>query len=197
MDFVKQTSRLLSDKVDFSDSIRNFAGLRALPDGKDFIIEIDPDVSGLINLAGIKSPGLTSAPAIAKYSVELLSNCGLDLHEKNNFIPNREVVRFSVLSDSEKAEVISKDPLFGRVVCRCEQITEGEIVQAIRRPLGARTLDGVKRRCRPGAGRCQGGFCGPKVLEILARETGLPEVSIEKDKSGSLVLIGSTKVVSQ
>ena len=148
-------------------------------------------------MAGIKSPGLTSAPAIAKYSVELLSNCGLDLHEKNNFIPNREVVRFSVLSDSEKAEVISKDPLFGRVVCRCEQITEGEIVQAIRRPLGARTLDGVKRRCRPGAGRCQGGFCGPKVLEILARETGLPEVSIEKDKSGSLVLIGSTKVVSQ
>ena len=197
LDFVKQTSRLLSDMVDFSDSIRNFAGLRALPDGKDFIIEIDPDVSGLINLAGIKSPGLTSAPAIAKYSVELLSNCGLDLHEKNNFIPNREVVRFSVLSDSEKAEVISKDPLFGRVVCRCEQITEGEIVQAIRRPLGARTLDGVKRRCRPGAGRCQGGFCGPKVLEILARETGLPEVSIEKDKSGSLVLIGSTKVVSQ
>ena len=197
LDFVKQTSRLLSDKVDFSDSIRNFAGLRALPDGKDFIIEIDPDVSGLINLAGIKSPGLTSAPAIAKYSVELLSNCGLDLHEKNNFIPNREVVRFSALSDSEKAEVISKDPLFGRVVCRCEQITEGEIVQAIRRPLGARTLDGVKRRCRPGAGRCQGGFCGPKVLEILARETGLPEVSIEKDKSGSLVLIGSTKVVSQ
>ncbi len=197
LDFVKQTSRLLSDKVDFSDSIRNFAGLRALPDGKDFIIEVDPDVSGLINLAGIKSPGLTSAPAIANYAVDLLANSGLDLHEKKVFIPNREVIRFSALSDVEKAEVIAKDPLFGRVVCRCEQVTEGEIVEAIRRPLGARTLDGVKRRCRPGAGRCQGGFCYPKVLEILARETGLPEASIEKDKSGSYVLLGCTKVVPE
>ncbi len=197
LDFVKQTSRLLSDKVDFSDSIRNFAGLRALPDGKDFIIEVDPDVSGLINLAGIKSPGLTSAPAIANYAVDLLANSGLDLHEKKVFIPNREVIRFSALSDVEKVEVIAKDPLFGRVVCRCEQVTEGEIVEAIRRPLGARTLDGVKRRCRPGAGRCQGGFCYPKVLEILARETGLPEASIEKDKSGSYVLLGCTKVVPE
>ncbi|MBQ4203750.1 MAG: (2Fe-2S)-binding protein, partial [Thermoguttaceae bacterium] len=86
-----------------------------------------------------------------------------------------------------------KDPSFGRVICRCEQITEGEIVESIRRPLGATTLDGVKRRCRPGSGRCQGGFCGPRVLEILSRELGVPKESLVKDKIGSYILLGKTK----
>ena len=186
-------SKLLSDKVDFRDSIRNFAGLRSLPSGKDFIIEIDPDVAGFINLAGIKSPGLTSAPAIAVYAVELLANCGLDLVEDPDFNPCRDEIRFTALSDEEKAELAAKDPRYGRIVCRCEEVTEGEIVEAIRRPLGARTLDGVKRRCRPGSGRCQGGFCGPRVLEILSRELGVPRESIDKDKEGSYILIGNTK----
>lgn len=193
LDFVREMSKRLSDKVDFSDSIRNFAGLRALPDGKDFIIEIDPDVSGLINLAGIKSPGLTSAPAIAEYAVDLLSNSGLELKEKDDFNPNRDEIRFTSLSDDEKAELIAKDSRYGRIICRCEEITEGEIVDSIRRPLGARTLDGVKRRCRPGCGRCQGGFCGPRVLEILSRELGVPRESIDKDKKGSYILLGNTK----
>ncbi len=193
LSFVRKTSALLSDKVDFRDSIRNFAGLRALPSGKDFIIELDPDVNGLLNLAGIKSPGLTSAPAIAKYAVELLANAGLDLLENPRFNPYREQTRFAELSDSEKTELIRMDSSFGRVVCRCEQITEGEIVEAIRRPLGARTVDGVKRRCRPGSGRCQGGFCGSRVLDILAREFSVSKEDLLKDKEHSYVLVGKTK----
>ena len=193
LDFVRDMSKLLSDKVDFSDAIRNFAGLRSLPDGKDFIIEIDPDVAGLVNLAGIKSPGLTSAPAIAEYAVELLANCGLELKDNPDFNPYRKEIRFAALSDEEKAALVAKDPRYGRVVCRCEQVTEGEIIEAIRRPVGARTLDGVKRRCRPGSGRCQGGFCGPRVLEILARELGVEPEAIEKDKAGSFILVGNTK----
>ena len=193
LDFVRRTSNLLSEKVDFRDSIRNFAGLRALPDGKDFIIELDPDVVGMVNLAGIKSPGLTSAPAIAKYAVELLANVGLDLQENRNFNPNREQIRFAELSDEEKSKLIVKNPAYGRVICRCEQVTEGEIIDAIRRPLGATTVDGVKRRCRPGSGRCQGGFCGPRVIDILARELGVDRESIVKDKVGSRILIGKTK----
>ena len=193
LEFVRNMSKLLSDKVDFGDAIRNFAGLRSLPDGKDFIIERDPDVAGLVNLAGIKSPGLTSAPAIAAYAVCLLADCGLDLKENSDFNPNRTEVRFSSLSDEEKIALVAKDPRYGRVICRCEEVTEGEIVDSIRRPLGARTLDGVKRRCRPGSGRCQGGFCGPRVLEILSRELGVSRESIMKDKDGSYILLGDTK----
>ncbi|MDO5308059.1 MAG: NAD(P)/FAD-dependent oxidoreductase [Planctomycetia bacterium] len=195
LDFVRDMSRLLSDKVDFRDSIRNFAGLRALPNGKDFIIEIDPDVDALINLAGIKSPGLTSSPAIALYAVELLANCGLELKENSNFNPYRVENRFSEMTDEERIELAKKDPAYGRIVCRCEQVTEGEILDAIRRPLGATTLDGVKRRCRPGSGRCQGGFCGPRVLDILSRELAVPREKIMKDKAGSYILVGKTKEI--
>ena len=193
LEFVRNMSKLLCDKVDFSDSVRNFAGLRALPDGKDFIIELDPDVAGLLNLAGIKSPGLTSAPAIAVYATELLANAGLELKDNPDFDPLREEIRFAELSNEEKAALVAKDPRYGRVICRCEQITEAEIVDAIRRPIGARTLDGIKRRRRPGSGRCQGGFCGPRVLEILSRELGVPREEIDKDKEGSYILVGNTK----
>lgn len=193
LDFVREASAQITDKIDFRDTIRNFAGLRAQPNGSDFIIELDPDVAGLLNLAGIKSPGLTSAPAIAKYAVELLANAGLDLKENPDFNPNRVETRFAALSDAEKSELVRKDPRFGRIICRCEQITEGEIVESIRRPVGARTIDGVKRRCRPGCGRCQGGFCGPRVLEILARELGIEPEQVEKDRAGSFLLTGKTK----
>lgn len=193
LDFVRKTSALLSNKIDFRDSIRNFAGLRAIPSTGDFIIELDPDVSGLINLAGIKSPGLTSAPAIAKYVVGLLADSGLDLREKKDFNPYRFQTYFFELSDSEKEELIRKNPSFGRIVCRCEKISEGEILESIHRVLGATTLDGVKRRCRPGSGRCQGGFCAPRVLDILARELGETRDLLTKDKNGSYILTGKTK----
>lgn len=193
LEFVRKSSALLSDKIDFRDSIRNFAGLRALASSDDFIIELDPDVAGLLNLAGIKSPGLASAPAIAKYAVELLANAGLNLQENSSFNPYRRQIYFAEMTDIEKADLVRENPSFGRIICRCEQITEGEIVESIRRPLGARTLDGVKRRCRPGSGRCQGGFCGPRVLEILARELESSRESILKDREGSYILIGKTK----
>lgn len=193
LDFVRANAALLTERINFRASIRNFAGLRAVSTAKDFIIEESSDVKGFFNVAGIKSPGLTSAPAIAEYTRDLLANAGLALTEKPNFNPQRSETRFMSLSPKEMAERIRKNPAFGRVICRCESITEGEIVEAIHRPVGATTLDGVKRRCRPGCGRCQGGFCGPRVLEILARELGENRREILQDKNGSYILTDRTK----
>lgn len=193
LDFVRTNALLLTEKINFRDSIRNFAGLRAVSTKKDFIIEQAPNVARFFNLAGIKSPGLTSAPAIAEYARDLLANAGLTLVEKTDFNPNRHETRFLSLSADEKAELIRSNPAFGRVICRCETITEGEIVEAIHRPVGATTLDGVKRRVRPGCGRCQGGFCAPRVLEILARELGENRREILQDRTGSYILTDRTK----
>lgn len=191
--FVRENARLLTEKINFRETIRNFAGLRAVPDQKDFIIGESPTVKGFFNLAGIKSPGLTSAPAIAEMARDLLADAGLELIEKTDFNPHRHETRFLSLSAEEKAALIRENPAFGRVICRCETITEGEIVEAIQRPVGATTLDGVKRRCRPGCGRCQGGFCAPRVLEILARELGENRRCIEQDRHGSYLLADRTK----
>ena len=191
--FVRQNAALLTDKLNFRESIRNFAGLRAVSTAHDFIVAESPDVPCFFNLAGIKSPGLTSAPAIAEYARDLLADAGLKLIEKPDFNPNRHETRFMSLPADEKAELIRSNPAFGRVICRCESITEGEIVESIRRPVGATTLDGVKRRCRPGCGRCQGGFCGPRVLEILARELGKKRPEIFQDRNGSYILTERTK----
>jgi len=115
------------------------------------------------------------------------------LKEKENFNPRRRrVIRFNKLSDEEKAELIKKDPRFGRIICRCESVTEGEIVDIINRNVGAATVDGVKRRARPGTGRCQGGFCGPRVVEILARELNKDMDEIVKDRESSYILVGKT-----
>ncbi|MEG2454569.1 MAG: (2Fe-2S)-binding protein, partial [Clostridia bacterium] len=119
--------------------------------------------------------------------------CGLELKENKEFNPNREEIVFMELSQEEKADIIKKDPRYGKIVCRCESITEGEIVNAIHRCFGTITLDGVKRRCRPGMGRCQGGFCGPKVQEIIARELEIPMENIYQEKDGSYILVGKTK----
>lgn len=193
LDFVRKNAVLLTDKINFRESIRNFAGLRAVSTAKDFIIAEAPDTPRFFNLAGIKSPGLTSAPAIAEYARDLLADAGLELSEKPDFDPYRSETRFMSLSSEEKAALIRSNPAFGRVICRCESITEGEIVEAIHRPVGATTLDGVKRRCRPGCGRCQGGFCGPRVLEILARELGENRREIAQDRAGSYILTDRTK----
>lgn len=179
--------------ISFRENIRNFAGMRAYSDREDFIIEESGTVKGLVNLAGIKSPGLTSAPAIAEDVVEILKGMGIVMEKKADFIGGRKQTRFMELPDEEKQELIDKDRRFGRVICRCESITEGEIIEAIRRPVGAVSVDGVKRRVRPGMGRCQGGFCGPRVQEILARELGTTLQAIEQDTKGSYILIGETK----
>ena len=190
---VRKTSMRTTDKINFRESIRNFAGLRALPSTGDFIIEENEKVKGFIDVVGMKSPGLSSAPAIAQGVVEILKNAGCSLKKNLNFNGKREQIHFKELSADEKADLIKKDPRYGRIICRCESITEGEIVDSIKRSFGVLSLDGVKRRCRPGMGRCQGGFCGPKVQEIIAREYNIPLEEVVLEKDGSYILIGKTK----
>ncbi|MEG2017682.1 MAG: NAD(P)/FAD-dependent oxidoreductase [Clostridium sp.] len=193
LDYIRNKAMETTDKINFRETIRNFAGLRANPDCGDFIVEENEEVKGFIDVAGIKSPGLSSAPAIAEDVIEILKISGLKIERKAGFIAEREEIRFMELSPEEKAELIKKDKRYGRIICRCESITEGEIVDSIRRAFGKISLDGVKRRCRPGMGRCQGGFCGPRVQEIIARELNIPIEDIELDKDGSYILIGKTK----
>ena len=190
---IRETSLRTTNKINFRENIRNFAGLRAVADNPDFIVEEEKDVKGFFDVAGIKSPGLTSAPAIAVDVVKMMGQAGLKLNPKDNFKETREQIHFINLSQSEKAELIKKDNRYGRIICRCEYITEGEIVDSINRTLGARTIDGVKRRCRPGCGRCQGGFCGPRVQEIIARETGMNIEDVLLDKNNSYIIVGKTK----
>jgi glycerol-3-phosphate dehydrogenase len=174
-------------------SIRNFAGLRAVPDTYDFIID-NTDVYGFINVAGILSPGLTATFAIAEKVVEFLQLLGVELKEKEDYNPIRpKPERFKEFTKKELNKKIQEDPRWGRIICRCETIPEKEIIDAIHAPVGANTIDGVKFRCRPGMGRCQGGFCRPRVLEILSRELNKPYEEITKKGEDTNILIGKTK----
>ena len=193
MDMVAATSRKSVPGVDFRQSIRNFAGVRANTNEKDFIIRPAKNMPRMLHAAGIKSPGLSAAPAIGEYAVELLGKMGLALERKPDWNGKREQIRFKELSDTEKAEVIAKDARYGRVICRCETITEGEIVAAIHSPITPCSIDGIKRRAGSGMGRCQGGFCGPRVLDILSRELGCSPLDIKQDGDGTFILTGTTK----
>ena len=191
---VRNAAYKTSKKIPFNSVITSFSGLRATSTTGDFIIEESKEAENFINVAGIESPGLSAAPAIAEYVVGILNNKVKGLVKKEDFNPiRRKVIRFMELSDIEKAEIIKKDPRYGRIICRCESITEGEIVDAINRAVGATTLDGVKRRARPGMGICQGGFCGPRIVEILAREQNIDELEVLKSNKGTYVLMGKTK----
>ncbi|MDD7770355.1 NAD(P)/FAD-dependent oxidoreductase [Suipraeoptans intestinalis] len=160
--------------------ITSFAGLRAHEDGGEFVIGEVPDAEGFIDVAGIESPGLSSAPAIGVYVKDLLVKKLLP-EPKQQFIETRkDILRFMELSEEEKHAVMQKEPAYGTMVCRCEQVTEGEVLDAIRRPLGARTLDGIKRRTRAEMGRCQAGFCTPKLMELLARELQIELKEVRK-----------------
>lgn len=194
LSFVRESSKKTSNKIPFNKVITSFAGLRAVSSTGDFIIGESEKVKNFINAAGIESPGLTAAPAIARYICEIIGDLEGGLQEKDNFIEKRKpVIRFMELDENEKNEIIKRDSKYGRIICRCENITEGEIVDCINRKVGARTVDGVKRRVRPGMGRCQGGFCGPRVVEILARELGVKENEIVKDSKKSYMLLEETK----
>ena len=172
-------------KLPLANAITEFAGVRAVA-GKDFVIGLSPVVRGLVHAAGIQSPGLTAAPAIAETVVDFLAEAGLKLVSNPAYMPVNPVrPKFAELDARERAKLIAENPLYGRIICRCESITEGEIVAAIRAPSGARTMDGVKRRVRAGMGRCQGGFCGPRVTAILARELGIPVTAVRKDSADS------------
>ena len=183
--FVRKMAAKSIPSVDFRQNIRNFAGVRPNSTIDDFIIEAH---DGFFDVAGIKSPGLASAAGIAEYVENLMRENGVALEKKADAVDTREQIRFKEMSHEERAELVKKDPTFGRVICRCETITEGEIVDAIRRPIVPRTVDAIKRRCCAGMGRCQGGFCGPRVVEILARELGCSRQDIDKDKTGSYIV---------
>ena len=167
--------------IPFKQVITSFAGLRAHEEHGEFIIGEVEDAKGFIYVAGIESPGLTSASAIGIYVRDILAE-KMELKEKEIFVEERKgIVRFLDLPKEEQNRLLQKNQAYGQIVCRCEQITEGEILDAIHRPLGATTLDGVKRRTRAGMGRCQAGFCTPKVMEILARELHLELKDIRKN----------------
>jgi len=181
----------LSDRL--TSIISGFAGLRPQPSTDDFIIKSYREPSGFINVAGIKSPGLTSAPAIAEMVVEILREEGLALKDKKNFISSRNPIVHPIrdFHPAKTEEFLRQNPRDGRVVCRCEYVTEGEILDAISR--GATTLDGVKYRTRSGMGRCQGGFCTPHVIRMIARELGLAVEEVTKRGGNSKVLPYSAK----
>ena len=173
--------------------ITSFAGLRAHEAGHEFIIGEVEDAKGFYDVAGIESPGLTSAPAIGCMVANLLKE-RLKLRKKEHFIETRKgIVNPSQLSIEERNELIKKQPAYGNILCRCETISEGEILDAIHRPLGAKSLDGIKRRTRAGMGRCQGGFCSPKVMELLKRELGLSMMELTKCGGKSHLIVGRNK----
>lgn len=184
LNYVKITAQKSVPSLSFRDNIRNFSGIRANHSKDDFLIGESKSVPGFYNLAGIKSPGLTSAPAIAVETVEWLKR-KINLTKKKTYRDERSVIRFKNLSPDEKAAIISKDPAYGHVICRCETITEGEIIAAIHSPVPPASINAVKRRVSAGMGRCQGGFCAPRVQEILARELGkkLEDIPMEEPES--------------
>ena len=169
--------------------ITSFAGVRAQPSTGDFIIRPSDKNARFIHAAGICSPGLSSAPAIAEYVRGLIKKAGADTAERADAIYVREHAKpFRQMDADERAEAYKRNPLYGRIICRCETVTEAEIVDAIHR--GATTVDGVKRRTRAGMGRCQGGFCAPRVMEILSRELGVPTESLTKFGGKSYMVAG-------
>lgn len=173
--------------------ITSFAGLRARCTKEDFIIGEAEDAENFINAAGIESPGLTSAPAIARM-VEGIVIQKLNPETKKDFNPIRKAIKkFRELTNDEKRELIKENPEYGKIVCRCETVTEGEVLEAIRRPLGARTLDAVKRRTRCGMGRCQSGFCSTRIVDILSRELNEPVTDITKFGGHSNILVEKNK----
>lgn len=171
--------------------ITSFSGVRASAAGGDFIIEASKHVKGLIHAAAIDSPGLSSCAAIAEYIAELLKTEGAVFKENPSFNPQREDTHaFKKLSDDEKDEFIKKNPAYGRIICRCEQVSEGEIAAALHRNPKPCDIDGIKRRTRSGMGRCQGGFCMPYVMKLIAREAELDETEITKKGGSSVAVIG-------
>ena len=190
---MKQACENVPD-IPFGKTITSFCGLRSVGNTGDFIIKASG--KGFINVSAIESPGLSASPAIALYVIDLLKEQGLNLVKKESYDPIREPQhKFHKASMEEKNEMIKKNPAYGKIVCRCETVSEGEILDAIRRNPKARDLDGVKRRTRAQMGRCQGGFCSAQIMELLAREWNIPYEKVTKSGGDSYINIGRTKEV--
>ena len=190
---VLEKGRLSVPALPSNLTITSFAGLRASEAGGDFVLGEAADAPGFFDCAGIESPGLSAAPAIGKYLAEMTAG-KLQAEKKEHFTAVRKGIPCVAQAIPEELRtLLSLDPAYGNVICRCETVTEGEIVNSIKRPLGARSLDGVKRRTRAGMGRCQAGFCSPKVMEILERELALDPLTVTKHGAGSELLAVPTR----
>ncbi len=193
---VKYSTNRVIPTLTTRNAITSFAGLRAHLEGEDSDFIIAPSIKNehFINVAGIESPGLTAAPAIARYVGKMFKEMAPEYQKRENFVSTRPApIRVNELSVEERKALVARDKRYGRIICRCEGITEGEIIDAIKAPCGARDVDGVKRRTRAGMGRCQSGFCGSKVVEILARELDVPMNQITKHGNRSKILYNKTK----
>lgn len=192
---ILENAKQLVPSLNGRDVIASYAGIRATGNAnKDFVIEILDN--GLVNLGGIESPGFASAPAIAERVVDMLKDKGLNLVQKSDWQPYREAPPvFSHLSHKERGDLVKQNPAYGRIVCRCEEVTEGEIIRAINSPIPATTYDAIKRRTWLGTGRCQGGFDYPRVIEILAEELGVEIEDVSKKGRGSEFVYRRTKDV--
>ena len=188
-----ERSRRTWANVSTRGNITNFAGIRAHEARGDFVIGAVEGVPGLYEAVGVESPGLSSAPAIAEYLGDLISRTEHIEGKSMWLAPDKLPKPFNEMTDEERAEACRADEANGRIICRCETVTEAEIRRAIRRPVGAKTIDGVKRRTRAGMGRCQGGFCSPRVASILAEELGVPLTEITKDGGASRLLVSDIK----
>lgn len=194
LDSIRDDVKKLIPNVMLQDTITQFSGLRANRNPEGLNIDVYDDVKHYVNLSGVRSTGLTNSISVGHYVANLLREIGLKMEFNENFIEKREgIVCMRELSPEEQHKKILENPLYGNIVCRCEIVTEGEIVDAIHSPIPATTVDAIKRRLRAGMGRCQGGFCGPKVIEILARELGCEPKDIRKNNSKSYMICGKVK----
>ncbi len=188
MEEIKNRALMSVPDIPYDKMITSFSGLRAHEKSGDFILGEVKDSEGFFDAAGIESPGLSSAPAIGEYLSDLIAE-KYNLKEKKNFKATRKgFIEVAKLSKEERSKLLFDKPEYGKIVCRCENISEGEILDAINRTPGAVSMDGIKRRVRQGMGRCQAGFCTPRAMEILSRELGLPMTDIRKNRSGSEML---------
>ena len=181
------------NNINFKNAIREFSGVRVIS-GDDFIIEKSQKQKGVINLAGICSPGLSSAPAIAEYVAKLL---GYDRKEKEGLKELKDYTLLKNLPINKQKELIKQNPDYGEVVCKCEKITKGDILSALNRPLKIRSVDGIKRRTNAGMGVCQGGFCFTKVVKLILKNRKIRYEDVLKENRGSEVAVGNIREVDK
>lgn len=184
----------LVPKVNLSDTITQYSGLRPNRNPEGLNIDVYDDLKGYINLSGIRSTGLTASVAIGKYVANLMIEMGMYAEFKTDFVEKRKgITLIRECSADEQEKLIKDDPRYGHIICRCETVSEAEIVQAIHSPIPAKSVDAIKRRLRAGMGRCQGGFCGPKIIDILVRELGVEASEINKNEKKSYMITGKVK----
>ncbi|MBO5262170.1 MAG: FAD-dependent oxidoreductase [Clostridia bacterium] len=194
---IAEGAKIIVPSINLDATITTFAGVRATPTNGDFYIQESNKFKNFIHVAGIESPGLASSPAIGEYVLDILKNCGLELRENEEYIPTRtkdgNCKLFYEMDEKERVEAIKQDQRYAKVVCRCEMVTEGDIVNAIRRPIPAHTIDMVKRRTRAGMGRCQGNYCRARIAELIADEYNIQLTEVKKFASNSNLLLRKTK----